>query len=81
MKKTTTKPDDLLTTSEVAVELGITPSAALGLANRGRFPNARKLPGRTGTFLVPRSDVDSLKAVREARKLKRKSATSPETSD
>lgn len=89
MKKTPkAKPIDLtiaidgtkvldLTTAQVAKHLDITASAVLGLLNRGRFPNARKLPGKTTTYLIPLSDVDHYLEVREARK-RRKTASSPQ---
>jgi len=78
MAKTTPIQEEPLTTAEVAEEFGITTKAVLGLIQRKRLPNARKLHGKTTTYLIPRSDVDSLKAEREARKLRRKSATSPQ---
>ena len=74
MKKTAIQPRDL-TTTEVAEQLGVTPRAVLGLIQRGRFPNAQKLPAVNGTYLIPLSDLENYLPVREARK--RKSASSP----
>jgi len=73
--KTTQQPD--LTTAEVAEKLGITSLAVQGLIKRGHFPNVRKLPGKTTTYLIPYSDFESYLAVREARR-KQKSATAAE---
>jgi len=72
MAKKATQPIDI-TTAEAAGKLGLSTDAVLGLIRRGHFPNARKLPGKTSTYLIPCSDVDQLLAVREARR-KRKSA-------
>ncbi len=77
MVKQVTPPREL-TTSEVAERLGIMPISVRGLIKRGHFPNKRKLPGKTSTYLIPNSDVEQYIAEREARKLKRKSASSPQ---
>jgi len=71
MAKATIPPMDL-TTLEIAERLGITSRAVRGLINRGRFPNARQVPG--ATYLIPYSDFENYLEVREGRKLKRKSA-------
>jgi len=68
-----------LTTAQVAEQLGITPLAVRGLIKRGHFPNWRKLPGKTATYLILCSDLEQYLAEREARKLKKKSASSPQT--
>lgn len=67
-----------LTTAEVAQQLGITRRAIVGLIQRGRFPNARKLPAVNGTYLIPLSDLENYLPIREARK-RNKSASSPQT--
>lgn len=72
MAKATTQPQDL-TTTQVAEKLGITSLAVQGLIKRGHFPNVRKLPGKTTTYLIPYPDFESYLVVREARR-KRKSA-------
>jgi len=56
------------TISEVAEKLGITSQAVRGLIQRGHFPNSYKLPGRTGAYLITRSDLENYLPVREARK-------------
>ena len=71
MVKTTNQPIDL-TTAQVAERLGIIRKSVRGLIERGHFPNARKLPGKTTTYLIPLSDVEAFLAVREARKQKRR---------
>jgi len=71
-----TQPIDL-TTAQVADKIERSTDAALGLIHRGHFPNARKLPGKTATYLIPVSDVEHYLEVREARK-RRKSASNPQ---
>lgn len=79
MIKATKKPAPIdMTTKEVADKLERSTDAVLGLIHRGHFPNARKLPGKTSTYLIPLSDVESYLEVREARRLQ-KTASSPET--
>jgi len=56
MKDKTTPPNDY-TTTEVAALLGISPRAVRQHLDAGHFPNARKLPGFTTTYLIPRADV------------------------
>jgi excisionase family DNA binding protein len=70
MVKTTEQPTEL-TTSQVAERLGIVSRSVRGLIERGRFPNARQLPGSTNTYLIPLSDLEVELARREARKQKR----------
>lgn len=75
MAKAEHAPTDLLTTAQVAQELGIIPKSVLGLIERGHFPNSRKLPGgKNSTYLIPYSDFVAYLAVREARKQKRRQA-------
>jgi hypothetical protein len=69
-KKPTQLPD--MTTAELASKLDIKASGALGLIKRGRFPNFRKLPGKTTTYLVPYSDYEAYLVYREARNKKRR---------
>ncbi len=71
MSKAQNKPIDI-TTAEVADKLERSTDAVLGLIKRGHFPTARKLPGKTTTYLIPLSDVEAYLAVREARKQKRR---------
>ena len=70
-KKAIQPPQDLIT-SEIAERLGISPRAVCGLIERGRFPNARKIPGGRGTHLVPYSDYESYLVYREKRNKKRR---------
>jgi DNA-binding transcriptional regulator LsrR (DeoR family) len=70
MVKTPEQPTEF-TTSQVAEKLGIVSRSVRGLIERGRFPNARKLPGSTNTYLIPLSDLEAELARREARKQKR----------
>ena len=77
MTKKASQPRDL-TAAEVAEQLGITPRAVRGLIERGRFPNWIKLPGKTGAYLIPLSDLENYLPIREARK-RNKSASSPQT--
>ncbi len=66
------EPQDM-TIREVAEKLGITSSAVLGLINRGRFPNAHKLPGgKRMPYLIPDCDYDAYLVYREARNKKRR---------
>jgi len=74
-KTTTPHPKDL-TTAEVAEMRKITTQAVRGLIQRGHFPNVRKLPGRTGAYLIPCSDLEHYLVLCEARK-RQKSASSP----
>lgn len=76
MKKTT-QPIEL-TTAQVAEKLDITPLAVRGLIKRGHFPNFRKLPAVNGTYLIPISDLETYLEVREARRKRRKTASSPQ---
>ena len=55
-----------LTTSEAAEALGITASAVTKAVEAGRLRPVRKLPGRTGTYLFRRCDVERLAAKRGA---------------
>ena len=48
---------DLLTVSDVANLLNIDVRTVHRRIARGIFPGAFKLPGRTGTYLIPRSAV------------------------
>ena len=70
MKKPGTHPlNEIVTVTEVAELLGITPRAVQGLIGRGHFPNARKLgPGETSAFLIPKSDLDAYLKKREAQR-------------
>jgi excisionase family DNA binding protein len=77
MVKKAVQPTEL-TTAEVAQHLGITRRSVIGLIQRGRFPNARKLPAANATYLIPLSDLENYLPVREARK-RNKSASSPQT--
>ena len=69
MAKKTAQPQDM-TTSELAEKLDRSVNSVLGLINRGRFPNVRKLPGRTTTYLIPYSDYEAYLIYREARNKK-----------
>jgi len=73
MAKKTEEPEDM-TTTELAEKLGIGHRAALGLINRCRFPNVRKLKGVTTTYLIPYSDYEAYLVYREARNKKRRQA-------
>ena len=55
-----------LTTAEVAELLGITSSAVVKAVSAGRIKPTRKLPGRTGTYMFRRSDVERLAGERGA---------------
>jgi len=70
-KQVQEQPIDL-TTKQVAEKLGITTLAVRGLIHRGHFPNARKLPSATGTFLIPCPDLEQYLKYREARNKKRR---------
>lgn len=59
-------PGRTLTTSEAANTLGISASAVTKAVNEGRLKPARKLPGRTGTYLFRVSDVERFAAKRGA---------------
>ena len=52
-------PPNEYTTTEVAKLLGISPRAVRQHLDAGDFPNARKLPGSTNTYLIPRADVEA----------------------
>ena len=71
MAKKTTEPQEM-TIKEVAEKLDRKPRSVLGLIKRGRFPNVRKLPGRTMPYLIPCSDFDEYLKYREARNKKRR---------
>jgi len=71
MAKKPEQPQDM-TTAELAEKLGLKQVSALGLIHRGRFPNARKLPGKTTTYLIPYSDYESYLVYREQRNKKRR---------
>lgn len=51
------EPVENMTTAQVAQVLNLTTRAVQNLAKAGRFPGAVKLPGKTSTYLIPRSDV------------------------
>jgi predicted DNA-binding transcriptional regulator AlpA len=74
MAKKTTQPLDM-TTTQLAQKLGLTQSAVLGLITRGRFPNVRKLPGKTTTYLIPYSDYEAYLVYRTKRNKKHSHAT------
>ena len=71
MAKKPEQPQDL-TTAELAEKLEIHRTSVFGLIHRGRFPNARKLPGKTTTYLIPYSDYESYLVYREARNKRRR---------
>lgn len=71
MAKKTTQPPDM-TTAELAEKLGIKKNSVWGLIQRGRFPNYRKLPGKTTPYLIPYSDYETYLVYREARNKKRR---------
>ena len=52
--------DDLLTTAQVAVRLGVTTSTVNRMASDGRLSVALTLPGETGARLYHRADIDAL---------------------
>ncbi len=78
MAKKTTQPQDM-TTAELAEKLGIKKNAVWGLIHRGRFPNCRKLPGATTTYLIPYSDYEAYLVYRDARNKKRRQAVEETT--
>lgn len=53
---------DLLTSPEVAAELGITLRTVQRMAKRGRLPVAQKLPGQRGAYLFSREVVELVRA-------------------
>jgi hypothetical protein len=53
--------DDLLTTAEAAVILGVDRSGVIRRVKAGDLVPARTLPGRTGSHLYHRSDVEALR--------------------
>jgi len=71
MAKKTTQPEDM-TITEVAEKLGRKQRSVLDLIKRGRFPNVRKLPGRTTPYLIPYSDYEAYLVYREARNKRRR---------
>lgn len=78
MAQKTTEPQDM-TTAEVADKLGLISRSVVGLIKRGRFPNVRKLPGKTTTYLIPYSDYKAYLVYREARNKKRRQAVEETT--
>jgi DNA-binding XRE family transcriptional regulator len=50
---------DLMTTTQVAVALGISRQAVLQRVEAGSLKPSAKLPGQTGTYLFAPSDVCS----------------------
>ena len=71
MTKKQEQPEDM-TTAELAEKLGVKKNAVWGLIHRRRFPNARKLPGKTTTYLIPYSDYEAYLVYREKRNKKRR---------
>jgi excisionase family DNA binding protein len=54
---------DTLATSEIAELCGVTPRTVNRWINTGCFPGARKGPGRTSPYRVPREEVEAFKAL------------------
>jgi len=71
MAKKTIEPPVFLTTTDIADQLSISVRAVCGLIKRGRFPNARKVPGGRGTHLIPVPDYEAYLIYREQRNKKR----------
>lgn len=59
-------PEDLIPSVEVAEILDVGRSTLTRWVQSGRLPQARKLPGATGTRLFRRGDVDRLLAELDA---------------
>jgi excisionase family DNA binding protein len=57
--------DELVTSAEAAELLAVDRSVIVRYVQSGKLVPARKLPGRTGSYLFARSDIDAL-PVREA---------------
>jgi excisionase family DNA binding protein len=53
--------DDTLTTREAADRIGVPLSTFHHLIRNKRITPARKLPGRTGSYLFKPADVDALR--------------------
>jgi predicted DNA-binding transcriptional regulator AlpA len=64
MQRTATS-EDLLTSPQTALELGVSIRTVHRLADDGVLPLVHKLPGPHGAFLFHRSDVEALRAERE----------------
>lgn len=56
-----TRPD-LITTAEVAEQLGCDVRTVHRMVRTGRLTPRQKLPGRTGSYVFDASDVDALLA-------------------
>lgn len=55
-----------LTVAEAAQALGVHRKTILRAVKSGRLRQSRKLPGRTGAYLIPAADVERLAAERAA---------------
>ena len=53
-------PPEEITTAQTAEILQVTPRAVLQMIESGKLVPTRKLPGRTGTYLVDRAQVEKL---------------------
>jgi predicted DNA-binding transcriptional regulator AlpA len=55
-----TKPEDLLTSAQVAKMLDVTPTTVSIWAGQGYFPNAYRINPRTqSAWRIPKGDVDA----------------------
>lgn len=55
-----------ITTAEATTILQVSPRAVLQMIQGGKLKATRKLPGRTGTYLLDRAQVEALASKRQS---------------